>query len=302
LVAELETAGFSATRRQVNAPDQETLLRSLVNSEPAFASIVMLREGAGGAAFVWLSGAARVKRFAMSDVSSSRAAGAIALRVAEYLNMQVLTIAVPPPAPTPEDPAPPEVESEPTPSEGSGRPPAVARKPESAYNSLVWLGPGALLSSDSHNVAASAHIGVGTSLTRLFTLEGNADFSAVPLAVETDYGTTKVTATSARLYGVVETQLSEHFSLGLGLGAGILRLSSDSEGAPGIVGQSDSTSTTLLAARARLLLRTRSGFSLLAAVDPAVVVPAAKLQADEQDVARLGRPWLSGTLGAGWSF
>jgi hypothetical protein len=298
VAAELETAGFSVIRRQLEAVDQETLMRGLVNSKPAFASFVMLREGSGGAALVWLSGSARIKHFAMSDVSSSAAAGAIALRVTEYLNMQVLTITVPPPVMSPK----------PLPAKQPARTAVSVADPERASLSmaqaagLLWLGLSATFSSDSDSVVPGASLGLAAALGNGFWLEVNADLVPLPLLVQTRAGKTNVSATSVRLHAQFEASLSERWSIGAGVGSGFLRVTSESEATPEFRGQTAAAGTVLLGARARLRYRANDSFSVLASIDPAISLPPISVRSDEQEVARLGRPWFSTTLGAGWTF
>ncbi len=299
VVAELETSGFRVVRREVHAANQEALMRALLNSGPSFASFVMVREGAGGAAFVWLSGTARIKRFAMSDVSSSLAAGAIALRVNEYLNMQVLTIAVPPPSQTEEREAARTRGPTMTPRAPDVHPAPRGRTSRTGW---LWLGPSAVLSSDSDSIAAAATLGIGQELTEHISVGASADWLALPLEVRTSSGTTQVTGTSARLLGEFFAPLGTRWRFSLGLGAGLLRLASRSEAAAGFRAEQDSTSTSLLAARGRLSYRAPNGFSLMASLDPALAVPQIRIRSDQRELARLGRPWFTSTLGAGWAF
>ena len=111
-----------------------------------------------------------------------------------------------------------------------------------------------------------------------------------------------ITSTSARLLGQLNTALGTMWRLGIGLGAGVIRVASHSEPAPGFEAQSATTSAALVTARGRVQLETEGGFSALLSIDPALALPAISVRADDTEVARLGRPWVTGTLALGWSF
>ena len=301
VAAELEAAGFRVLRRRIVAEDKQSLMRQLLASEPAFASLALEREGQGGAALVWLSGTARIKRFAMNDVTSSRAAGAIALRVSEYLNMQVLTITVPVPSAA----SPSSSSERRTAPELEGLPPydrvPHLRSPELRELGLVWVGPSAFYSSDARSIVPGGSLGVAVSLAGPVSLEMNGDLMPVPFSVDSASGTTKVSGASGRLYGQFAASIAENLRLVLGLGAGVLRVTSSSEAAPGFRAQRADTNASLVAARGRIAWH-KNAFNILASFDPAVSIPAISVRSDEREVARLGRPWLNATLAAGWSF
>lgn len=298
VAAELETSGFRVVRRPIHAATQEELMRQLLNSAPSFASFVMVREGKGGAALVWLAGNARIKHFTIDDVSSSSAAGAIALRVTEMLNMQVLTIAVPVPAAEPETESTRAEPSE-APAARESTPADVAPRP---HRGMVWFGPSAVVSSDANRPGGGGALGIGIPLTELLSLEAAVDLVPIPLIAESTAGTTELTSTSARLFGQLNTALGTMWRLGIGLGAGVIRVASHSEPAPGFEAQSATTSAALVTARGRVQLETEGGFSALLSIDPALALPAISIRADNTEVARLGRPWVTGTLALGWSF
>lgn len=298
VAAELETSGFRVVRRPVEADTEEDLMRQLLNSNPSFASFVMVREGNGGAALVWLAGNARIKHFAMDDVSSSSAAGAIALRVTEMLNMQVLTIEVPVPAPQPDtDPVRDEPDKAPVPNEAA--PDDLAAEQGRGF---VWFGPSAVMSSGGDRMGGGSSLGLGIPLSELLSLEAAGDFVPIPLVVHSAAGTTEITSISARVLTELDIALGKIWRVGVGLGAGIMRVASQSDSAPGFEARSATTSAALVAARARMRFDAKSGFSVLLSIDPSIAVPSISIRADDTEVARLGRPWLTGTVALGWSF
>jgi hypothetical protein len=167
---------------------------------------------------------------------------------------------------------------------------------------LLWLGLSATFSSDSDSVVPGASLGLAAALGNGFWLEVNADLVPLPLLVQTRAGKTNVSATSVRLHAQFEASLSERWSIGAGVGSGFLRVTSESEATPEFRGQTAAAGTVLLGARARLRYRANDSFSALASIDPAISLPPISVRSDEQEVARLGRPWFSTTLGAGWTF
>jgi len=164
----------------------------------------------------------------------------------------------------------------------------------------TWLGFGALTSSDAEGPVGAVSVGARVPFAPIFGLELAVTSSLGWLDVKTEVGDVEVDVEAATLHAVIDPWASAPASVSFGLGGGVAWAAELGQPRPGFANFYDSTVVGLFSARLGAVFR-HGHLSFVAFAEPGIMVPAVTLAADGQEVARLGSPWFSAMLGAGFS-
>jgi hypothetical protein len=288
VIAELATSAEQVLVRPSSASTFTALMSELeraASEEQTVGAVCVGKSGSVGIAYVWVAGGSSAIRVEDDMREGAVAEGAVALRVTQILHVTNLNLPS-----ARKEPTPPPVPPPPPPPKAKGGPPAFT----------TWLGIGALSSSDASGPVPSVSIGARLPLGSIFGLEGGATGSLGWLKVRTDAGDAEVSMQALTLHAVLDPWAESSARVAFGLGGGAAWAAELGEPRPGYSNLYDSTTVGLLSARVSGILRSGQ-LSLVAYVEPGILLPAVTLTADDTEVARLGRPWFSGMIGLGFS-
>jgi hypothetical protein len=284
VVAELSASGFDLVLRSAQSDDLESLAAELVDvrrQPDALGAVAVARQGPLGLVLVVTahSGLVRIEVPAHGAIAEGEAA----LRVAELLR----SLNVPSAGPGPKEPVADEPAS-PSPAPRASVPPRRAE---------LWADAGVALSSDI-DVPLPA-LGIGAALPIWGYLSAELGLRAMPLGtgIDTAVGSVHVRAAQASAY-VAFAPPARRFGFSLGLGAGALGIEETAQGAAGFRGHRDRTWAALLSARARVFANA-GPLVVSVMLEPGVTVPSVTVRAEDDELARFGRPWANAALGLG---
>ena len=287
VIAELAASDDQVLVRRSSATTFGALMRELelaAGEEQTVGAVCVGKSGSAGIAYVWVHGGTSAVRVEDDMREGAVAEGAIALRVTEILHVRNLEL----------------------PSARRKRerqqtlPPPPPPEPEGPPAFTTWLGFGVLASSDAEGPVGAVAVGARVPLAPILGMELAVTSSLGWLDVQTEVGDAEVDMEAATLHAVVDPWASASVSGSFGLGGGVAWAAELGQPRPGFANYYDSTLVGLVSARLGVAFR-QGHLSLVAFAEPGIMVPAVTLAADGQEVARLGSPWFSAMLGAGFS-
>ncbi|HLV23090.1 MAG TPA: hypothetical protein VKZ49_19510 [Polyangiaceae bacterium] len=288
VVAELSISGCEVLVRSAAAGDLDGLLAELstaVASQGAVGGVAVMREGRTGVAYV--TTARGLDRAEAEIDAGSIAEGTVSLRVLQLLRVRTLDI---PRAQAPQpQPAGPEA-----PHEG-------AASDRTAGWVLPWVGLGTTASSQATRLPFVVLLGARLRLSGRLGADATLGTTMSALGLETPAGRVLIDWWQSTLHATFALVERPRLEVAVGLGGGVLWASETARAREGFVATDDSTTVGLVSARA--VGAWRAGrFTLMVIAEPGVLLPALSVRAAGEEVARVGRPWLSLAGGAGWQF
>jgi hypothetical protein len=285
VIAELVAGGYELTLRASSARDNEGLLAelaSVASERPVLGVVVVLREGERGVAYVYTQKAGTVA-VETGVAEGAVGEGRLALRITQLLGPPHLDVVKrrPPDAATPP----------PTPDPVAGD--------EPRRHTLLAIAAGLVFSSDLTEPLPIAGLVARHRLFGPLSAEAKGNLSLSASRLETEAGNVDVSASEVTLHLAFEPFHSEGFGLSLGLGGGVVWLQGSGEPRAGFSATRDQASVALLSSRAMAFF-THKDWSLLLGIEPGVMLPAASVGGGDE-VARLGRPWTTASVGLGWN-
>lgn len=177
------------------------------------------------------------------------------------------------------------------------RPPPAVRQRESV--AFLAVGVGIVHAGQGATwpwLSASA----GVVISPPFGVEGSLGLSLTSSTSRTDPGKVTLRAEQAVAYAAFEPLAGRRLSFALGLGGGAVWMQGQAAPGPGFVGKDAEARVALLGARARGAFRLgRALFTLT--LEPGLLVPSVRLLGEGATLETFGRPWLSASVGCGWS-
>jgi hypothetical protein len=265
-------------------------LKTAARRPATVAAVAVVRDGTAGVAYVWTVRDANVVQVTADTGEGAVAEGALALRVTELVRAREL-----PPAPEPtgaKAPAPP-----------ASAPAEPAKAPEPTPEKtpvLLWVGGGPTFAAgaDGPLVAAALGLRIPLGLPHL-GLDAGAAISLTPLRLATSAGSVEIAARQATLHVLFDPWSSSTLNLAIGAGFGAVWLDQSASADPGYEAHSDQTVVGVASIRARGAVQS-GNVSFVLALEPGLLLPAASVHADGEELARIGRPWTTITAGFGW--
>jgi hypothetical protein len=288
VIAELSANGFQVIEQRSHAETAGELLSEVAHvatSQSTLGVVAVLREGDTGAAYVWTEHGEHVLRDDSSGTHGAVAEGAVALRVVEFLRTETLKFPIG--VSVPQRPQKPEKRGN-VPTAQSGR-------------FSPWLGISTVVPTIEATMPLNLSGGASVRTVSTLSVDLTARVSVVPGRFDTGAG--RFSLSSEELGGrlMFDPMSNSQVTFAVGLGVSSLWLQESATGNVGFRGKSDSTQVMLVAARARLTLRSQRWFGVVV-LDPGLTVPQVSVGSNLGQVARLGRPWLATEVGVGWAF
>jgi hypothetical protein len=284
VIAELSASGFDLVLRHSQSGDVEQLTEELLDvaqEADALGALALARQGSLGLVLVVTAHSGLVRMEV--PVRGSIAEGSAALRVAELLrSLQIPAREAPAPRPS-----------------ADGRSPLPTKPLRTRpRRGELWADAGVALSSDV--TAPMLALGAGGSLRIWNYLSAELSVRLMPMhtRIETTAGSLDLRAAQSTLHFAFSPVVPGRLGFTLGLGGGALVIDESAQGGPGFRGRPDRAWATLLSARARAFAHYGPLVTSLM-FEPGLTLPAVTVRAADDELARLGRPWASLTLGLG---
>lgn len=295
VTAELSLGDYQLLVRSSDAQSVDDLvseLRTAATELDTVGAVAVVRQGELGVALVWTRRDTNVARIEAVLSQGAVAAGAVALRVAELLRQRTLNI------PLPELSAPPKpvVESSP-----------AAPEKKAPVRRTVWFGGGAIASSDAGPIRPILLLSSRWPVGGPMAIDATGMLSPGRFRLETQAGSVDVFAGQLTLHAMFQLVQKETLGFSVGLGGGGVWVDEIAAGDTGFSGQSDATRVGLLSTKISGTIHA-DPVSFLLALETGMMVPPVSInvsdgaEGGQHELARLGRPWASFSMGAGWRF
>jgi hypothetical protein len=284
VIAELAAVDYQVIVESSQAASLEALtkeLRRAASSPSAAAALTVLRRDNTGIAYVYTQRDSQLMELQGPLTQGSVGEGALALRVTELVRTRDWQL----PEPAPEAPSAPRVRK---------------RAPEPRPRSALWLGLGPLFSSGTAAPLIAASFGLAVPLSRPLTLDATVNMSLLPLELSTEAGAVEINTRQLTAHLLLSLWRSSVVTVSGGPGGGVVWVQETAEAVPGYRARSDSAAVGLLTLRARAAIQT-GGLTFVLIAEPGALLPAVSVRADQDELSRIGNPWVLLSGGLGWT-
>lgn len=285
VIAELAAVDYQVIVESSQAASLEALtkeLRQAASAPSTAAALTVLRRDNTGIAYVYAQRDSQLMQLQGPLTQGAVGEGALALRVTELVRTRDWQL----PQPALEAPSAPRVRKR--------------VQPEPRSRSALWLGLGPLFSSGTAAPLIAASFGLAVPLSRPLTLDTSVNMSLLPLELSTDAGAVEINTRQLTGHLLVSLWRSSVVALSAGPGGGVVWVQETAEAGPGYRARSDSAAVGLLTLRARASFQT-GGLTFLLIAEPGALLPAISVRADQDELSRIGNPWVLLSGGLGWT-